>query len=759
MDELVLYDAKDLTTHALCVGMTGSGKTGLCVSLLEEAAIDGIPAICIDPKGDLGNLCLTFPNLQAADFQPWIDESEAKRKGRTVEEHAEAKAALWKKGLGEWGQDGQRIQRLQDAAEVAIYTPGSNAGRPINVLGSFQAPSDAILNDSEALNDRIQGAVSGLMALLGIEADPVQSREHILMSNILYSAWTEGESLALVDLIRTIQDPPFSQVGVIDLESFFPAKDRQKLAMGLNNLIASPGFSNWMQGEPLDVHKLLWTPEGKPRIAIVSIAHLDDQERMFVVTLLLNEVIAWMRSQSGTTSLRALLYMDEVFGFLPPVANPPSKAPMLTLLKQARAFGLGLTLATQNPVDIDYKALSNCGTWFLGRLQTEGDVERVLDGLSGASTSAGQSFDRGAMKETLAGLKSRVFLLNNVHDDAPVLFHTRWAMSYLRGPLTRKQIKTLSKSSATETTTAKTTLEEKPGRSEKSRPVVPPGVHEVFLGDGPGAYRPHFAGRVRLHHVNRASSLDQWEERVLLARVGDDALQVWEEAVVVDKDELEFFDVAPQDATFEEASGNLLGARPFKSLGKTLKSHAYQAFPRMVYRCKPLKLVSNAEETQAEFAARVQLAARERRDQNVEKLRKSFDGKLKRLQTRIDTAEDRLEREESQYGQQKFQTAVSVGSTILGAIFGRRVLGGAKTAARGAGRIAREKEDVSRAAEKVEDLKEQLETLQAEFEEAAAEIREDESLQSPSVDAVIVRPRKADIEVVELVLAWKPIQN
>ena len=469
----------------MCVGMTGSGKTGLCISLLEEAAIDGIPAICIDPKGDLGNLCLTFPELRASDFKPWIDESEAKRKDRSVDEHAEATAAMWKKGLGQWGQDGERIKKLRDAVDITIYTPGSNAGRQLNVLGSFDAPSDAVLEDSEAFGDKIEGAVSGLMALLGVTSDAVQGREYILVSNILSNAWSKGENLALVDLIRAIQQPPFAQVGVMDLESFFPAKDRQKLAMSLNNLVASPGFSNWLQGEALDIGKLLWTSEGKPRVAIISIAHLDDQERMFLVTLLLNEIIAWMRSQSGTRSLRAMLYMDEVFGFLPPVANPPSKAPMLTLLKQARAFGLGLTLATQNPADIDYKALSNCGTWFLGRLQTERDVERVLDGLAGASTAAGQAFDRSAMKSMLAGLKSRVFLLNNVHEDAPVLFHTRWAMSYLRGPLTRKQIKVLSSQNESQPKSQPTSVPATKASASKSaggsaRPVLHTAFRKHF---------------------------------------------------------------------------------------------------------------------------------------------------------------------------------------------------------------------------------------------------------------------------------------
>jgi len=436
----LLYDAKDLTTHAVVVGMTGSGKTGLCISMLEEAALDNIPAIVIDPKGDIANLLLTFPELSAKDFQPWVDPSQASRNGQTIEEFAKSTAKLWKDGLESWGQGPDRIKTLRDKVDISIFTPGSNAGIPITVLKSFDAPDASVLDDSDSFRERIQSATSGLLALLGINADPIQSREFILVSKIFDAAWRTGKNLDIASLIGEIQTPPFKKVGIIELEKFYPEKDRMTLAMTLNNLLASPSFESWLQGEPLNIKKLLHTETGKPRISILSIAHLSDKERMFFVTILLNEMIAWMRTQAGTSSLRALLYMDEVFGYFPPQSNPPSKTPMLTLLKQARAYGLGCILATQNPVDLDYKGLSNTGTWFLGRLQTERDKARVLEGLEGASASTGVAFNRSAMEETLAGLGSRVFLMNNVHDDQPVVFHTRWAMSYLRGPLTRTHI-------------------------------------------------------------------------------------------------------------------------------------------------------------------------------------------------------------------------------------------------------------------------------------------------------------------------------
>ncbi|MBM3173902.1 MAG: ATP-binding protein, partial [Chloroflexi bacterium] len=443
---LLLYDSKDLVTHGVCVGMTGSGKTGLCIALLEEAAMDSIPAIIIDPKGDLPNLLLTFPQLQPQDFLPWVNEDDARKKSLSTDEYARQQAELWRNGLASWGQDGERIAQLRQTADFVIYTPGSNAGLPVSILKSFAAPPSAVRDDSELLRDRIVSTATSLLGLLGKEADPIRSREHILMSTILDTAWRQGRDLDLASLIQQIQTPPMSKVGVLDLESFYPSKDRFELAMLLNNLLAAPGFNAWLEGEPLDIGQILYSPNGKPRHAIFSIAHLNDAERMFFVSLLLNQILAWTRTQSGTTSLRAIVYMDEIFGYFPPIANPPSKAPLLTLLKQARAFGVGILLATQNPVDLDYKGLANTGTWFIGRLQTERDKMRVLEGLEGVAASSGTKFDRQAMEQTLAGLGSRIFLMNNVHDDAPTIFESRWAMSYLRGPLTRNQIKVLMES-------------------------------------------------------------------------------------------------------------------------------------------------------------------------------------------------------------------------------------------------------------------------------------------------------------------------
>ena len=442
-DKPVNYDSRDLTTHAIVVGMTGSGKTGLCIDLIEEAALDGVPAIMIDPKGDITNLLLTFPDLRPEDFLPWVNVDDARRKGQTPEEFAAATAKTWRDGLASWEEGPDRIRALKSAVDCAIYTPGSDAGLPVSILSSFKAPSLDWDTETETLRDRIQGTVSGLLGLVGIEADPVRSREHILLSNIIETAWRAGQDLDIAKLIMQVQKPPFRQIGVFDVETFFPEKERFGLAMALNNIIASPSFAAWTQGAPLDIGEMLYTPEGKPRHSIFYIAHLADAERMFFVTLLLEQVISWMRAQTGTTSLRAIVYMDEIFGYFPPTAAPPSKKPLLTLLKQARAFGVGMVLTTQNPVDLDYKGLTNAGTWFIGKLQAERDKARLMDGLEGALAEAGSATDPAVLDKTISSLDSRVFLMHNVNLKAPVVFTTRWAMSYLRGPLTRQQIKTL----------------------------------------------------------------------------------------------------------------------------------------------------------------------------------------------------------------------------------------------------------------------------------------------------------------------------
>jgi hypothetical protein len=766
--EELLYDAKDLTTHAVCVGMTGSGKTGLCLSLLEEAALDGIPAICIDPKGDLGNLMLTFPGLTAAEFQPWVDPTEAARQGMTVEDYATKTANIWKKGLAQWGQSAERVQKLRDSAEVAIYTPASNAGRPITVLRALTAPPADMLNDTEALRERIMAAVSGLLALLQIEADPISSREYILLSSILDASWRQGIDVDMGMLIRLIQEPPFDKVGFLDLESFFPASDRFKLAMLLNNMLSSPGFSGWLEGEALDIQKLFYTPAGKPRLAVLSIAHLSDQERMFFVTILLNEVIAWMRSQPGTASLRAILYMDEVFGYFPPTANPPSKQPMLTLLKQARAYGLGCVLATQNPVDIDYKGLSNAGTWFLGRLQTERDKMRVMEGLEGAAASAGSSFDKQRTEQILAGLGSRVFLMNNVHEDQPVVFKTRWALSFLRGPLSREQIRILMDplkgNSAADSRASFGLTNVNEGAKNTSRPVLPPNIPELFFPvrttADPLVYRPALLGEAKVHFVAARDDVDRWEDVTLLTVTTDDIPpDFWHQA-----DDLpDLTNECREDAAFGDLAAALTQKKSYTKWKSALKDFLYQNRRLSIWRCPALDESSGSDESESDFRIRLRHSAREERDRQLEKLRAKYASRIRTLEDRMRRARQKVEREKSQRSQKAMSAGLSVMQSIAGALFGRKLrnvtnVSRASTAIRRAGSVAKESEDVEHAEEAADALTERHEELNAEIEEEVHRIQDRFDPDLMELTDKEIKPRKSDISIERLVLVWLPYE-
>lgn len=797
LDNLLLYDAKDLVTHAVCVGMTGSGKTGLCIGLLEEAAIDGIPSLVIDPKGDLPNLLLTFPDLAPQDFRPWVNEQEAERKGLSPDEFAVKQAELWSKGLAEWGQDGDRIARLKAAAEFTVYTPGSTAGRPVSILGSFSAPPPALRRDEELLRDRVSNAASGLLTMVGVDPDPIKSREHILVSTILQQAWVEGRDLDLSSLIQMIQSPPITTVGVMDLESFYPAKDRFGLAMLFNNLLAAPGFSTWLTGDPLDIGALLYAPDGRPRVSVMSIAHLSDAERMFFVTLLLNEVLSWTRAQAGTSSLRAIIYMDEIFGYFPPVANPPSKIPLLTLLKQARAFGVGIVLATQNPVDLDYKGLSNTGTWFLGRLQTERDKARVLEGLEGVALSSAGGFDRAAMEATLAGLGSRVFLMYNVHEDAPVVFQTRWTLSYLAGPLTRTQIKLLNEASTASISTPTASMSTAPATTPLMAQAVsatsaaanvasaapdptlsstglvaqlPPDIPVFYLpplgtgGDAALTLKPGLGAVAEVHF--RDTKLGVAADRTVAAVLNLEESPVavdWGTAELVDLDPDRLSTTAPAGASFLPVPPAATRAMSYKTWQKDFADWVYRNQTLKLRSFPALKLVAGPEETEAAFRARIQLAQREARDAMVEKLRRSYGPKLAALEERIRRAQQVVQREEEQAKGQKMQTAISVGATLLGALVGRKVasvgnVGRATTAMRGGVRSINQAGDVARAKETLETVKQAQMELEDEFNAAVAALEAEMTSSQSDLEEIEIRPKKTDVRVRFLALVWLPFR-
>ncbi|MDX1740536.1 MAG: DUF87 domain-containing protein, partial [Rhodothermales bacterium] len=690
LDDLVLYDSKDLTTHAVCVGMTGSGKTGLCISLLEEAMLDGIPALIIDPKGDIPNLMLTFPNLSTEEFLPWINVDDARKKSLSPEEFAAKQADLWKNGLASWGEGPDRVRRLRESADITIYTPGSESGVPVSILSSFAPPSQEVLNDRDLLTDRISSTVTGLLGLLGVDADPLRSREHILISNLLEHAWSSGRTMDLGSLIQGIQTPPLDRIGVMDVDSFFPAKERFELAMSLNNLLASPGFETWMSGVPIDIDDMLYDDSGKPRVAILSVAHLSEAERMFFVSLILNETLSWIRSKPGTTSLRALLYIDEIFGYMPPVANPPSKQPLLTLLKQARAFGLGVVLATQNPVDLDYKGLSNTGTWFIGRLQTERDKMRVLEGLEGAS--GGGEFDRGQMERVLAGLGKRVFLMHNVHEPAPEIFHTRWAMSYLRGPLTRTQIKTLMedrpKLQPSSTPSGKRPEASAPAAGPApvaagtsaplgtSRPVLPPDITQRFLPQGASGrvhYEPRIMGLASVHFEDRKTGASSDRSIVLLAPVEENSVTPvdWADAERIDLDPDTLGTEPAEDSSYAELPAEAGKASHYRGWEKALDDWLYREERLQILLHPGLEIASEPGESERTFRIRLRDAGREERDRQIEDLREKYEKKLKTAAERVRKAEQKVEREEEQASAQRMNTYMNIGTTVLTALLGR----------------------------------------------------------------------------------------
>ena len=785
-DDYLLYDSKDLTTHAVIIGMTGSGKTGLGIGLLEEALIDKVPVIAIDPKGDLGNLALRFPSLAASDFRPWVDPQQASNAGVSPDEFAQQQAALWSNGLLSWGENGERIQRLVDAAEVTIYTPGSTAGRPISLLRAFVAPSAAIRDDSEALRERVDATATSVLALLGIEANPISSREHILLANLLATAWSEGRDLDLAGVIGGIQSPPFTQVGVMPLDTVFPPRDRMEFAMKLNNLLAAPGFQNWLKGEPLNTANLLYDANGKPRASIISIAHLGDAERMFFMTLLLADILAWMRAQPGTSALRAILYIDELFGYMPPVANPPSKMLLLTLLKQARAYGLGVVLATQNPVDLDYRGLSNTGTWFIGRLQTERDKMRVMEGLEGAS--GGQPFDRGAMEQTIAGLGKRVFLMHSVHEPAPITFETRWTLSYLAGPMTREQIKQLQvapsgsaaatpsfgASGVSSTDAGPTSVDSSASGGMSSRdvspsshaPILPPDVTQFFLPLRAHAdmlsYHPAVLAVADVSFASVKYGVTEQRRTVLLGSIDDGPIALeWDRAERIDLDP-SVLERGPRDgAKFGALPAPAARAKSYAAWTKAFQKWVVTNEQVELWRSAALKCTSNAGESERDFRIRLQLQAREGRDAKVETLRAKYTTKLSSLQERIRRAEQAVAREQSQASQAKVDTAISFGSAILGAVFGRGKVGVGTvskmgTAARGMGRAAQQRGDVTRATDSVQALQQQYADLETQLQGDIDALGESFDAQSETLERLPIKARSGDVHVQLVALAWVP---
>ncbi|BCD67523.1 ATP-binding protein [Nitratiruptor sp. YY09-18] len=754
---LELIKNKHLTTHAAIIGMTGSGKTGLGIGILEEAAIDKIPALIIDPKGDMGDLLLAFENLSPQEFVPWIDPLEAQKKGLSVEEYADKIAAMWQEGIESFYQDRSRIKKLKESADFTIYTPGSSAGVQISLLASFDAPSKEIIEDTDSYSYMLAASANSLLALLG-QSQEEATNEFILLSNILDFYWKKGESLTLEQLIANIINPPFKKIGILPLEGFYPANGRTKLALKLNNLISHPSFSNWIKGEPLDIAKLLYTQNGKPRMSIMYIAHLSDNERMFFVTYLLNKLISWMRTQSGTSALRALLYMDEIFGYFPPNANPPSKEPMLLLLKQARAFGIGAVLSTQNPVDIDYKGLANIGTWFLGRLQTKQDIERVIDGLLKNSPDA---LDKKRITQILSNLPKRTFLLRSIHKENLEIFKTRWVLSYLKGPLNKEEIARLmaaKKEEKNSAQTAQNTL--KPKSSLAQKPLVPAGIDEYFEIYNPSTqtfrFAPFIQAKATLHYYNQTRGIDTLQEVCYEFAAQDMDLEAMEEC-----DERSLATKPPENSVFAALPSQLLSKKGWVTLAKDLRNMLYINKHLTLYKIAKLRIESTPEESLEDFKARALALLRDKKEQEREKIQKRYEKKLKQLQIKLRRAYEKLEKEKEEAKSKTTDTIISIGMTLLDSLFGRKKIKSSTIAKAGstiskAKRAYNEYDDIESAKERIEELEHEIETIQEELEEELEKLENRYTFENFPIQEIIIKPRKSEIKT-RLSLVWKQI--
>ena len=774
-DEVVV-DSSDLTTHGVVVGMTGSGKTGLAVVLLEEALLSGIPTLVLDPKGDMTNLALVFPDLAPASFRPWVSEAEAQAAGLSPDAYAEQQATVWREGLASNGIGPERLQALKDAADVTIYTPGSTAGVPLNVIGSLRAPELSWDTEAEALRDEIEGTVTSLLALVGIQADPLSSREHVLLSNLIENAWRAGRDLDLGALIGEIQSPPLRKLGVFEIDQFFPPADRTKLAFTLNSLVASPSFAAWGEGEPLDPQRLLFTADGKPRCAVVYLAHLSEEERQFVVTLVFSKLVTWMRGQEGTPDLRALAYMDEVFGYVPPSASPPAKKPILTIFKQGRAFGLGLVLSTQNPVDLDYKAMSNAGTWLVGRLQTENDKARVLEGLR----SAAGTTDVAALDKAIGGLGKRQFLLVSAKANAPRLLATRWAMSYLCGPLTKEQVGKLVARAAPVGQVAPQPASEPPASAPlelgaDETPVAPPvapGVPVSYLdpvapwaaeiGGIPGStrLRAFLAARVSLRYDDTAAGVDEQEEFEAVYGPLDGGLSL-ESETQVDYDNRDFSATPPAAAAYVLPQAPVGEEKFFASTAKDIQRHLVDRRPLELQRNRALKLVSRPGEAPEDFATRCDAAAQERADAEAAKIRDRLEAKGDRLDKALAQAQRRVAELDTDTRTRQASELISGAGAVLGALFGGRrstrsmasAIGGAASRRGVTARTSQRRES---AAEKVEATQDDLAELEQEILDEVAEIDQRWQAKAAEVDTLSIRLEATDVRVLETRLVWVP---
>ena len=783
------FPADRLTRHGVFIGMTGSGKTGLSIGLIEELAMRGVPIIALDPKGDLGNLALIFPKLDGPSFEPWVDGGEAKRKGISRQELAESKAGKWKKGLDGWGIGPDRLAEYRDRIALTVYTPGSEAAVPVDVMAALGQPDAAVMEDADSLRLLVGGTVAALLSLVGVEADPLTAPEHLVLARIIEEAWAAGEALDVESLILRIVDPPFTKVGVFPLDRFWKPDKRMGLAMKLNAVMASPTFAPWMKGVPLDIGAMMHVGDRVP-ISVFHLSHLDDAQRQFFGGLLLQRLVAWSRSQPGTSSLRGLLFLDEAFGYLPPhPKNPPTKQPLLTLMKQARAVGFGVVLATQNPVDLDYKALTNAGTWAIGRLSTKQDVERVAEGLRSASGSD--------LTAAIGTLKPRQFVLRDVSEDAPIRFTSRWAMSFLRGPVSRGELKDLpglvvpagsesgsgSDSGGRASSGSTASAPSRPAPPPKlpgsaTPPPTPADVDVAWLDpravfsarldgafaphrqasreDGNLLFRPALFAQLRLRFDEERAGFIQDEEHVRVYFPLDRGLPSEPMEVAFDEDDL--LGSAPPEAVHDSLPDFLDERSEFATAKKALVDDLYRGEARGQFTCPPLKLHGRSGESREDFEARCRAAIEDRVDAELAKLSDRSEAKIRRLRERIRKKESQVEQLEGKAKGQQAQELLN-GAEMLASLFfskRKRSMGSVATRRR---TTAAAKARLSSAEDDLESLEEQLADLALELEEASEEARAEAEELLDGIEEREVRLEKNDIDVVRFGVLWVPVSG
>lgn len=757
LDKTLMYDPPDLTTHAVVTGMTGSGKTGLCIGLLEEAAMQGIPAIIIDPKGDLTNLILHFPDLLPADFEPWIDPDAARRQGKPIQTAAAETAEQWRKGLEGWDLGKPDLEKLKDSAEWAVYTPGSSSGIPVNIMASFEAPGIPWQENQEALREKISSVVTAVLSLVGFkELDPLRSREHILLSNLIETAWREEKSLDLSDLITQTQNPPFERLGAFTLDDFFPRKERASLAMLLNNFLASPSFQVWIEGESLDMEKFLRAPNGKPRHSIFYIAHLNDTERMFFVTLLFAAVESWMRKQRGTSDLRALVYFDEIHGYLPPVANPPSKPLMIRMLKQARAFGLGLVLATQNPVDLDYKALSNAGTWMIGRLQTDQDKQRLLDGLESAAGGVARAeFDR-----LLSALGKRVFLYHSVHEKKPEVFTTRWALNYLAGPLTLTQVPALNQLAGAAPRQA--------ARSVKARAKavptataaapgsvmrLPQGIPQYFVPGASGELKPSLLAIAEVRYLSRSPNVNTTRLVSRLVPQPQPGTQDWDNAEDFSSDPNDLLTQPPANIKTSQVYDFFNESAWWQNQNRSFEQWIFETDTSTIKVCKALGISAGPEVSTEQFKNQILTAVTEKADREIKKAAITWERKRITTQNKIDQQQMKIEQAQRDLNSRRIQTASRGGQAILDVLTrGRLTKVSSSIDKYRMQQNAQAKLDQLK--QVLTDLQEELASLQNQQKQEQELIRAKWQREADFIEEVQITPSKQNIRVIKFGLLW-----